>query len=43
MELPSYTTPEGLMNIILASIVAASVFLGLFFAAVEYSLIPLMG
>lgn len=35
-----WRTPEGVMNLLLATVVAASLLVGLLFAAVEFGLLP---
>jgi hypothetical protein len=40
MELPSYNTPEGALNVLLGSLILVSLLFGLFFAGVYLGILP---
>lgn len=40
MKFPTYTTPEGAVNLLLGTVLAAALFFGLLFAAIHFGVLP---
>jgi hypothetical protein len=40
MELPSYNTPEGALNVLLGGLIAVSLLFGLLFAGIYLGIVP---